>query len=115
MILADENLPGAVIDALRAAGFPVERVADVDRGAADVDMLRYASRRCLVIVTQDMDFGDLVLRDSSVHSGVALVRLRGLSFADAADRVLSVFRAQGPALVGSVTVISNTGVRVWEA
>ena len=112
MILADENLPESMVQALANAGFSVVRVSDVHPGADDATVLQYAFGHGLIVVTQDTDFGELVYREGRPHHGVVLVRLRGLSFVEKARRVVELFQDEGHDLRLRFTVISNAGVRL---
>lgn len=112
MILADENLPESLVAALQAAGHDVVRMSDIDPGAPDEEVLAHAVRRSAIVVTQDKDFGELLVARGLAHSGVVLVRLRGMSFADKAARVVALFEERGEeALAEALTVISNRGAR----
>jgi len=114
VILADENLPASIIAALESAGFAVVQIADLDAGAGDDAVLRYAVQRGLIVVTQDKDFGDLVYQQGHRHAGVVLVRLRGMPFADKARRVIEVFEEHGERLHHVFVVVANSGVRIRE-
>ena len=87
MILADENLPASIIAALESAGFAVVQIADLDAGAGDDAVLRYAVQRGLIVVTQDKDFGDLVYQQGHRHAGV--VQTSGHAFVTTGVRRLS--------------------------
>jgi predicted nuclease of predicted toxin-antitoxin system len=77
-ILADENVPGPVVAALRSAGHDVLWVKESMSGAADLDVLARAVREARLVVTFDKDFGELAVRTGlPASSGVVLLRLRG--------------------------------------
>jgi len=59
-LLADENFPGPVIDALLADGFDVLAIARTTPGINDVEVLRQAHDTDRWLLTFDSDFGDLV-------------------------------------------------------
>jgi predicted nuclease of predicted toxin-antitoxin system len=74
--LADENFPGAAVDALARAGHDVAWIAKIAPGMPDSEVLRSAARESRVILTFDKDFGDLA-RGASLPAacGVVLFRL----------------------------------------
>jgi predicted nuclease of predicted toxin-antitoxin system len=74
--LADENFPGAAVDALRRAGHDVVWVGTISAGAADVEILRWAARESRVVLTFDKDFGQIALGAGLPAScGVILFRI----------------------------------------
>lgn len=71
----DENIPPALVIALRALGHDVRDFRDEGPGASDVDLLRRARADERVMVTRDKDFGTLVYRQRARTAGVILLRL----------------------------------------
>jgi predicted nuclease of predicted toxin-antitoxin system len=79
-ILADENVPGPVVAALREAGHDVVWTRETSPGARDRDVLGTAQGEARLVVTYDKDFGELAVRHAlPAASGVVLVRLSGPS------------------------------------
>ncbi len=116
MILADENIVSAVVARLRADGLDVVWIAEVSPSIKDPDVLAHAVREGRVLITDDKDFGELVVRECRPHCGVVLLRLAGMSPAQRADLVSRLFAQSGPALVGAFTVVERDGrVRVRSA
>ncbi|MGH7895798.1 MAG: DUF5615 family PIN-like protein [Candidatus Binatia bacterium] len=77
-IVANENVPGPVVAALRSAGHDVLSVKESMRGATDHDVLAHAQREGRLVVTFDKDFGELAVRRRlPASSGVVLFRLDG--------------------------------------
>jgi predicted nuclease of predicted toxin-antitoxin system len=77
-ILANENVPGAVVNALRERGHDVLFVKESMRGAGDQTVLAAAQAEERLVVTFDKDFGELAVRIGlPARSGVVLLRLRG--------------------------------------
>ena len=58
-LLADENCPAPSIRLLRARGFDVLSVAEVQPGMTDVEVLQLASSEQRWLLTFDLDFGEL--------------------------------------------------------
>lgn len=63
-LLANENVPGPVVVALRAAGHDVLWVKERMAGAKDRDVLARAQADARLVVTFDKDFGELAVRSS---------------------------------------------------
>ena len=57
--LADENVPRAVVSALRDAGVDVAWIAESHTGADDEQVLTLAVSNGRVLVTFDKDFGEM--------------------------------------------------------
>jgi len=74
--LADESCAAPVIRALRAAGHDVLAIAEVAGGANDEQVLERAVREQRVLVTEDLNFGNLVFARGLPTPGVILVRFR---------------------------------------
>jgi len=60
--------------ALRAAGHDVLVVAEIARSAEDAEVIRLASEKSRVLLTEDKDFGQLVFAGSAPCAGVVLFR-----------------------------------------
>jgi predicted nuclease of predicted toxin-antitoxin system len=74
--LANENIPDAVIDALRDQGHDVACVKVSLPGAEDRVVLALAQAEQRVVLTLDTDFGELAFRSQlPAECGVVLVRL----------------------------------------
>jgi predicted nuclease of predicted toxin-antitoxin system len=110
--VADESVHGAIIDRLRADGWPVLAIRETNREAADPDVLAVAGQAGAVLLTQDKDFGELVYRQQLAHGGVVLIRLAGVAAADRAGLVGRTVRDHKDELPGAFTVISSGGVRI---
>lgn len=74
-ILADENVPGDVVRALRRRGHDVAWVAADKPGARDNRVLETAQAQSRILVTFDKDFGELAFRwGLPASSGIVLFR-----------------------------------------
>ncbi len=74
--LANENLPRAVVEGLRAAGHDVAWMRVEAPGATEDQVLAQPSDEGRVLVTLDKDFGELDLRRGLAASqGVVFLRL----------------------------------------
>ena len=74
--LANENVPGPVVAAVRERGHEVFWVKESMRGADDPIVLAQAQTEHRIVVTLDKDFGELAFRSRlPAQSGVILIRL----------------------------------------
>jgi hypothetical protein len=68
--LADENIEREFVEALREADFDVLSVRESYVGFADDEILQIAADEKAVILTYDMDFGELIFRFGLQSHGV---------------------------------------------
>jgi predicted nuclease of predicted toxin-antitoxin system len=110
--LADENVSRPVIARLRARGFEVISVAETRAGAPDKDVLDAANAEGLILITEDRDFGELVVRQRLRARGVILLELDRLSNAAEADLVAEIVSTHANKLLGNLLVIEPARIRV---
>jgi predicted nuclease of predicted toxin-antitoxin system len=110
--LADENISRLVIERLRAAGFDVTSVAATNPGASDSHVLALARAEGRILITEDRDFGELVIRQRLGVHGVVLLELDRVSNPAEADLVTAVFTANAGKLAGNLVVIEPGRVRI---
>lgn len=112
-LLADENIPLLVVEALRRQGHDVLRVVDVTAGIDDNAVARIAASDQRVILTFDKGFGDLAIREpSTASSGVVLLRFTPVDPADASALVVAALAQVGEAAAGHLVVVERDRVRV---
>lgn len=109
MILADENIIRAIVDRLRADGMDVVWIAEVDPSVDDPGVLARAVAEHRVLLTDDKDFGELVVREGRPHCGVVLLRLAGMTPAERAELVSRLFTSAGSDLSDAFTVLERDG------
>lgn len=116
MILADENIVSAVVVRLRADGLDVVWIAETAPSIVDTDVLARAHSDGRILLTDDKDFGELVVREGRPHRGVVLLRLSGMPLDARAELVSRLFAASAAELVDAFTVVEPDGrVRVRRA
>ena len=111
-LVADESVHSIIVDQLRADGHSVRAISETNRGAVDPDVLAVAISEKAVLLTQDKDFGELVVRAGMNHCGIVLIRLAEMAAQARAQLVSGLFRDHGTELPNSFTVISAGGVRI---
>ncbi len=94
-LLADENISGAVVAALREDGHDVAWVRTDAPGSDDGTVLQRAIREKRIILTFDKDFGERAgATGLSLESGVILVRVFESSPGKLAARMVALLRAR---------------------
>lgn len=90
-ILADENVAGETVRALREAGHDVLWASVEAAGDADEELLALASKEKRLILTLDKDFGELAFKTPlSDPPGVILVRIQAGTSKTTTQRLLEV-------------------------
>src|SRR3979490_1144575 len=69
--LADENVSRLIIERLRAGGFDVISVGETRSGTTDNDVLETADAESSILIIEDRDFGELVLRQPLASRSIA--------------------------------------------
>lgn len=110
-IFCDENVPAAVVAGLRAAGHDVAWGADFDHGADDVARTAYAEREGRVILTEDKDFGELVVSRRMATHGLIRFDLFGLGRARKSARIIEAMADIGDTAAGQIVVIEAARIR----
>jgi len=110
--LADENVSRLVVERLQAAGIDVITVGATHSGASDGDVLAMATREHRVLITEDQDFGELIVRQRLGVDGIVLLELDRLSSTAEADRVVAVIMGNQDKLAGNLLVIEPGRIRV---
>ncbi|MBK9154652.1 MAG: DUF5615 family PIN-like protein [Chloracidobacterium sp.] len=111
-LLADENFEPEFVEKLRAAGHEVIFLDEYDAGISDHEVLRRAVRENAVVITNDKDFGEMVVRHGFESRGVIFLRLYELPLSERIEIVLNVISSRGEELESAFTTISREAVRV---
>jgi predicted nuclease of predicted toxin-antitoxin system len=74
-LLANENVPGAVVTALEVAGNDVVWIRTAAPGSSDPDVLAWAAREDRILLTFDKDFGELA-KTSGLPAKCGIILLR---------------------------------------
>jgi predicted nuclease of predicted toxin-antitoxin system len=109
--LADENVEGLVIQALRAAGHDVAEVATDAFGTGDSAVLERSVKEGRILVTNDKDFAELAFLQRSVASGIIMIRLPYSNSREKAAHVEAVVADLGDRLIGAMTVVEAEATR----
>jgi predicted nuclease of predicted toxin-antitoxin system len=103
--LADECVDAAIVMMLRGQHHDVLDISGYAPATVDADVTRIARKQDRRLLTEDKDFGELVIRRALTVPGLVLIRippeLRSLKL----QRVLTAVEVYGESLSGRYTVI----------
>lgn len=112
IFLADENIALAIVLRLRQDGHTVHFIIEGVRGIGDEDVLSLANHYQAILITDDKDFGDLVIFQHRPALGVILIRLEGVAPDERASIVSSVIQQHVNELAHSFIVIARNTTRI---
>ena len=108
----DESVDFPLADFLRQLGHDVTAVAhDYPHALQDREVLRIAFNERRVLITNDRDFGELVVRQRMAHAGMILLRLGAEDLATKQWWLRHVLEQHAQDL-GGIVVVTEPGVRV---
>jgi len=113
-LLADENIPQPAVDALRAAGHDVHAVQEGSPGASDEEVLAAARAQSRILLTFDLDMGQLVFafdRRLGVPAGVILFRDVPPTLADTVQLIVALLDRPDLTFDGQFTVVTAERIR----
>lgn len=110
--IADENIPGVLVDARQADGHDVFWVRMEKPGSSDEHILQWAQKEHRILLTFDKDFGELAFRYGlPASSGIILFRIRAPVAMGDATQVARVLSARHD-WAGHFSVIEPRRVRM---
>ena len=110
--LADENVPRPIVRWLRGQGQDVLYAAETHVQTPDADLLSEAETESRVIITEDKDFGGLVLRDHLNSHGIVLLRMGDFPVSFRLARLQALWATVEKNLPGKFVVITESKLRV---
>ena len=110
--LADENVSRLVIERLRLQEFEVVSIAESASGESDPEVLQIANDQDLILITEDRDFGELVIRQGFGVRGIVPLELDRLSNLEEAERVETWITANEDKVSGNLVVLEPNRVRI---
>jgi len=111
--LLDMNLPPALAEWLREEGHDAVHVGAAGLGdSSDSAIFAHAAVERRVVVTCDLDFGELVAPERR-HAGVILLRLRTTRRDYLRERLRVVITQAGPAIeAGAIALVEDGRIRI---
>jgi predicted nuclease of predicted toxin-antitoxin system len=113
LLLVDECFPKSLVLALRHLGHNVTWASIVCQSEPDIGVLALATAQGRLVVTEDRDFGTLVVRDGLPTAGIVIVH--GSDFVggilECATDIAQLINQLADGLPGKLTTISPGRVR----
>jgi predicted nuclease of predicted toxin-antitoxin system len=110
-LLIDECCRRSLVEALRKLGCDVAAVADLLPSVSDEDVLALAVRLDCILVTDDKDFGALVIRQGLPVPGIVLLRTSSDDGEFQARRLAELLTDSQRKIHGHMTVVEDTRFR----
>lgn len=111
-ILANENLPGEAVEALRKVGHDVVWARTHAPGRSDEAVLAQAQDEARIVITFDKDFGEMAFRwGLPASSGVILFRAKTQGSAQATTLIVEALRSRSD-WTGHFSVVEIDRIRV---
>jgi len=113
--LIDEDLPRSLAEALRRPGLDARDVRDVGlRGHSDEAIFEFAVAQAMVVVTADVDFGNVLRFPQDRHHGIVVARFPNETpIAELNAAVVAAIESLRTSdLEGAVVVIEPMRIRV---
>ncbi len=111
-VLADECLPRIAVLKLRELAFDVRYAAETDAQSSDIDLLALANAESRIILTEDFDFGELLIRQGLEAPGAIILFMPELTPEERAVRAVQILPSQGFDPVGQLVIVSAGRVRL---
>ena len=107
------NISPLTVSQLRERGWDIVRVSDLmDKSTKDLDLLEYARRHNMVIITQDLDFAMLLALKGYEKPSLINVRLEEARPDYVTSRIIDTVSALEPELTrGAVVTVDETSAR----
>ena len=112
--LVDECVDASLVTRLREAGYDTVYQAETAPSATDVDIVDLAQRDGRLLLTEDKDFGDLVIRQRAEVPGLLLLRIDPRQRALKWTRLEAAIGRYGDLLLGRYTVVEEARFRSRE-
>ena len=113
--LLDENIPFSVLDIITNSGFEAEHVRNIGmQGSGDKQVAEYAKKQKAVLITKDLEFGNLLIYPKNSHYGLLILKLPYTFSAKQISKVLKEFltKIDIKELVNSITILEIGKYRI---
>jgi predicted nuclease of predicted toxin-antitoxin system len=110
-LLADECCDAPLVVGLRADGHDVIYIKESAPGSTDQSILQLSCAQQRVLLTEDKDFGELVVRLALPAYGIVFLRMDPADSTAKLSRLREVIRNDGHRLAGSFVVVDQDKVR----
>lgn len=90
MIIFDENVDQCIIDRIKAQGFDVFSIRELNPGVSDREVIQLAKTKKGIIVTEDKDFGELVFSHNLKYCSVILLRYKQSDYEHVVKNIIKI-------------------------
>ncbi len=111
-ILADENLDWPIIEWMRQCGHDVSCVVELQAGLDDASVLSIASTERRILITNDLDHGELVFRHGRAAFGILLLRGIGHTWRERLRRFQDIWNRHHTRIAGHFVVVDGFRARI---
>lgn len=108
---ADECCDALIVGALRAEGHDVWYASESAGGADDESVLNRAATEERVLLTEDKDFGELVIRLGLPAYGIVLLRMNPADSESKLGRLREVLTSDADRIPGAFVVVDERKTR----
>jgi len=110
----DENLPLCVLERLQRLGHPAEHARLTPlRGSDDRTIAEYAKKKEAILITKDLEFGNVLIYPKNSHYGLLILRLPyDFSATQIADSVEQFLKEIDPDHLKSLIVLELGKYRI---
>lgn len=110
-VLLDTCVWGGARTVLASSGHEVEWTGSWDQDPGDEEILSYAAKNSMVLVTLDKDFGELAIVRGMKHSGI--IRIAGMKAQEQGPAVVALLQKyERELLAGAIVTASAERVRI---
>lgn len=110
-IVTDECVDYAITTTLRNAGFQVYAISEQNPAIKDKDVLSIAYTQQALLITEDKDFGELVIRLQLLNYGILLVKMMEAHSQIKAALVLQIVQQYNTSLLKAFSVLDANKFR----
>lgn len=113
--LIDEDLPHALVDAFKGAGYEAIHAREIGlRGAPDEQVAEYAQAHGLCLVSADLGFADVRIYPPAQHAGIVVLRVPTSATKATIVQIFRNWLQSGYAekVGGKLTIIEPSRVRI---
>lgn len=111
-LLADESVDFSLVENLRKANVPINAIVEDSPSIPDRVVLKTAVEQNALLITEDKDFGELVLRFKLPHKGILLLRIFELPQEEKVNLVIETLKNHFDEMSGNFSVLSDNKLRV---
>lgn len=111
-LVADESVDFTIVRLLRRIGFTVYSISESSPSISDEEVLQIAFQKNSILITEDKDFGELVIRFKKKNKGIVLIRLIGVGLEKKIEIIEQVFREHFEEMKNKFVVISKNYIRI---